>query len=136
MAANLQTYDGDFGFQIAPMVDIIFVLMLFFMACVAFQDEEFKLRASIPAPAYPATIKIAIDVRIADSGDVYLQDKLIAGGDDRTLKPLINWLQVSKERFGATDPVVIAPAPMVKHERIIEVLNAVDTADWDKVSLR
>ena len=33
MAGSIGSDDGDIGFQIAPMVDVVFVLMLFFMAC-------------------------------------------------------------------------------------------------------
>ena len=50
MAANLHSNDGDLGFQVAPMVDVVFVLMLFFLASAAFQDREFDLDAALSVP--------------------------------------------------------------------------------------
>jgi biopolymer transport protein ExbD len=135
MAANIHSDDGDLSFQIAPMVDIVFVLMLFFMAC-GFQAKEFAVNAAIPAPFNPGTPVISIDVTIASSGDVYLQDQLIAGAEDRKIAALIEWLNHSRERFGEGDPVEISPAPTVNHERVMDVLKAVNEAKWTKVTLR
>jgi biopolymer transport protein ExbD len=53
MAANLNADDGDLGFQVAPMVDVVFVLMLFFLACALFQDREFGLNPPCPPRSVP-----------------------------------------------------------------------------------
>ena len=37
MGGSVGSDDGDIGFQIAPMVDVVFVLMLFFMASAGSQ---------------------------------------------------------------------------------------------------
>ena len=44
---------GDFGFQIAPMVDVVFVLLLFFMACAGQNIKEgfFQIGLTVPPPA-------------------------------------------------------------------------------------
>lgn len=137
MSAHLHSDDGDLGFQIAPMVDdIVFVLMLFFLACGSFQRREFGLRTAIPAVAHPGTSEVAINVAIGSGGEVYLQDKLIADAEDREALELVGWLRSVRQNFGESDPVVIAPAPNVAHARIIDVLNAVRNADWSKVALR
>ena len=36
--------DGEFGFQIAPMLDILFVLLLFFMVMAGAQKHETALQ--------------------------------------------------------------------------------------------
>ena len=136
MAANLHSNDGDLGFQVAPMVDVVFVLMLFFLASAAFQDREFDLDAALPVPAHPGTSPIAIDVSIASDGSVYLLNKLVAAAGDRRVTSLSEWLRAARRTFGEGDPLVISPAPTVKHERVMEVLNAVAEAQWTKVSLR
>ena len=41
--------DGDVGFQIAPMVDVVFVLLLFFMASAGSQVIETELNISLPS---------------------------------------------------------------------------------------
>jgi biopolymer transport protein ExbD len=136
MAAQIHTEEGDLGFQIAPMVDIVFVLMLFFVASISFQPKEFTLKASVPAPAPPGTSIVTIDVAIASSGEVYLQNQRIAEADDKKVAALIEWLNQSRDGFGELDPVVITPAPTVTHDRVMDVLYAVNEAKWKSVSLR
>ncbi len=49
MAGSVGSEDGDMGFQIAPMVDVVFVLMLFFMASAGSQIVEKELTINLPA---------------------------------------------------------------------------------------
>src|SRR5205823_3530918 len=50
MAGSVGSEDGDMGFQIAPMVDVVFVLMLFLMAITGFKAKEYMLHANLPSP--------------------------------------------------------------------------------------
>src|SRR5262245_4811559 len=129
MVSPISSDEGDLGFQIAPMVDIVFVLMLFFMACVSFQSREFIIQSSVPTPSHPGTSTVAIDVEIAIDGNVYIQNQLIAATDNKTLDSLIEWLDLARRSFGAKDPVFVSAAPTVNHERVMDVLNAVDKAN-------
>ncbi len=71
--------DGDPGFQIAPMVDVVFVLLLFFMAAAGSQVIEKELNVSLPSgqsasgPGGPPTTPIMVEVR-AD-GHVVVNNK-------------------------------------------------------------
>ncbi len=49
MGGSVGSEDGDIGFQIAPMVDVVFVLMLFFMASAGSQVVEKELNINLPA---------------------------------------------------------------------------------------
>ena len=40
--------DGEFGFQIAPMLDILFVLLLFFMVSAGSQKHEASIVTQLP----------------------------------------------------------------------------------------
>ena len=51
MAGSVGSEDGDIGFQIAPMVDVVFVLMLFFMASAGQQVVERELSVALPLPS-------------------------------------------------------------------------------------
>ena len=58
MAGGGVSEDGDPGFQIAPMVDVVFVLLLFFMASAGSQVIERELNINLPSgrtAAKPAT---------------------------------------------------------------------------------
>ena len=73
--ASIGSEDGDIGFQIAPMVDVVFVLMLFFMACAGQQVIEKELGINLPSGAISvnAVPKTPIMVDISADGQVQVQ---------------------------------------------------------------
>ena len=131
MATHLQSEDGDFGFQIAPMVDVVFVLMLFFMASAGSQIVENELNISLPsgAPAKGANLppKTPIMIDISADGQVVGNNQSFGTPTDRGLVALRDWLK-STQGFGGEDPVIIRPNSQTRHERIVDVLNACSAA--------
>ena len=132
MASSPGTQDGDIGFQIAPMVDVVFVLMLFFMACAGWQMKERELSASLPGNGTGQATVVVIE--IASDGRVLLNDQPLGENGDRQLAGLRAWFTSARERFGSDDPVVIRPAAATRQERIIDVLNATTASGVGKVS--
>ena len=134
--ASLASEDGDIGFQIAPMVDVVFVLMLFFMASAGAQVIERELSINLPsgkasstsAPVTPIVIAIAPDGSIQINGAPY------EGGDAKDLAQTREWLKATVDQFGAKDPVIIQPDPQARHERIVQVLNACAAAGVKNLS--
>lgn len=129
MAGGGVSEDGDVGFQIAPMVDVVFVLLLFFMASAGAQVKEKELNISLPSgrsgPGFgvPTT---PILVEITPNGDVVVNNK--SYGTSKELPELRAWIRETIERFGDKDPFIIQPTPETKHERIMDVLNAAAAA--------
>lgn len=126
MGGSVGSEDGDIGFQIAPMVDVVFVLMLFFMACAGSQVKEKELNIALPSGAsgasnQPAKTPIVID--ISPEGVVSMNDDVYGQPQDRNLGRLRDWLKTTIDQFGGDDPVIIRPQPETKHERIVDVLN-------------
>ena len=132
MASSPGTQDGDIGFQIAPMVDVVFVLMLFFMACAGWQMKERELSANLPGQGKGD--KTVVVIEIADDGRVLLNSQALGETGDHQLAGLRAWFTSARERFGTDDAVVIRPAAATRHERIIDVLNATTAAGVGKVS--
>jgi biopolymer transport protein ExbD len=126
MGGSVGSEDGDIGFQIAPMVDVVFVLMLFFMASAGSQIVENELNISLPsgAPASAtATAKTPIIIDISAEGQVVGNNQSFGTPTDRSLASLRDWLK-STQGFGGEDPVIIRPNSQTRHERIVDVLNA------------
>jgi biopolymer transport protein ExbD len=125
MAGNANSEDGDIGFQIAPMVDVVFVLMLFFMASADSQVAEHELNIRLPsrptAELRGDTTAIIID--ISPDGQVMANNQSLGTPTDKSLAVLRDWLKAT-QRFGGEDPVIIRPNAETRHERIIDVLNA------------
>lgn len=107
------------------MVDVVFVLLLFFMASAGAQIVPRELNISLPsgtaagASGVPST---PIVVEITAAGDVIVNN--LSYGTSKELMELRTWIRETIERFGDKDPFVIQPTPETKHERIMDVLNA------------
>lgn len=137
MAAGGEKADGDVGFQIAPMIDLILVLMVFFMSTVALKQVENELGITLPGTAQMAkTQAAAVDLRIGIDldGSISLNDAPIATASDKDLEQLRARLKEQVDLFGDKIPVVIVPQPDVPHHRIIDVLNACSATKVKNIS--
>jgi biopolymer transport protein ExbD len=121
--------DGDFGFQIAPMVDVVFVLLLFFMACAGQNITEGFMKVALPSGGESSsTTKVPIVIDIDATGNVSVNREPKGGGKgDHELKELTDYLMGSMQS-DPEDPVVIRPSQDALHERVIDVLNSCRTA--------
>ncbi|MBE2181448.1 MAG: biopolymer transporter ExbD [Chthoniobacterales bacterium] len=131
MAGSVGSEDGDVGFQIAPMVDVVFVLLLFFMASAGSQVIERELNISLPSgrgaqssgpPPTPVIIDIGAD------GVVSMNNKTFDTPVSKELPELRARLKENIERFGDKDPVIIRPDENARQDRIIDVLNSAAAA--------
>lgn len=109
------------------MVDVVFVLMLFFMASAGSQIVEKELGINLPSGGSgraggPPPTPIIID--ISAEGQVTMNNQAYGTPGDKNLTGLREWLKNAIEQFGDKDPVIIRPAPDTRHERIMDVLNA------------
>ena len=130
MAGSIGSEDGDIGFQIAPMVDVVFVLMLFFMASAGVQVVEKELAMNLPSgvgkPSDVPTTPVIIE--ITGDGQVSANDTPFGTKDDKNLQSLRDYFKHNIAQFGDKDPVIVRPSPETTHERIMDVLNAAAAA--------
>ncbi len=128
MAGGGVSEDGDAGFQIAPMVDVVFVLLLFFMASAGSQIVEKELNINLPSgrgsSASSEVPKVPIIIDILPNGQVQSATRLFDAPTSKDLPELKAWLSDTIAKFGDKDPYIIRPDPQTRHERIIDVLNA------------
>jgi len=127
MAGSVGSEDGDVGFQIAPMVDVVFVLMLFFMASAGSQVVEKELNINLPSGRSGPSADLPptpIIIDISPEGQVTANNTNYGTTSDKNLTALREWLTGAIEQFGADNPVIIRPAPQTKQDRVIDVLNA------------
>src|SRR4051812_5178346 len=123
MAASGESENGDMGFQIAPMVDVVFVLLLFFIALAAFKPEEYLLKARLPGPPGSGLVTGVIRIDITEAGVVSVNDTKCGEAMDHALPELRAWLK-NIMSYGSSDPVLIHPAPGTEQVRITDVLGA------------
>jgi biopolymer transport protein ExbD len=133
--------EGEFGLQIAPMLDVMFVLLLFFMVAAGSNaSKEGELGIQIPGQSQasaestaPQPFIIAID----QAGNIMLNNSPVADPRDEELKVLRGRLAESIDAIGGDSaPVIVAPDPMTQHTRVIQVLDACSYAKVKKLTFR
>jgi biopolymer transport protein ExbD len=118
--------DGDHGFQIAPMLDILFVLLLFFMVSAGAQKHEKNLTTQLPggAPGGDVPVQVTIDA----DGQVMVNNVPTDTPDDHKLPDTVGRLKAIVAA-NAKQPIVISPTKSTRHQRVVDVLNACAAAE-------
>src|SRR5207247_3912666 len=78
MRLELNPSEGNLGFQIAPMIDVVFVIMLFFMVIAGAVKVENELNSQLPGTATTSSSTDFVDeqiITISDTGEVSLNDE-------------------------------------------------------------
>jgi biopolymer transport protein ExbD len=118
------------GFQIAPMIDVVFVIMLFFMVMAGATQIENELNLKLPGTISPDTPMKPLEetqIRVLDNGDVLLNDDLMGDGKDTKLLALSQTLITLAATAKAADSevvVTIVADELAPYQRVINVLNA------------
>jgi len=119
--------DGEFGLQIAPMLDILFVLLLFFMVAAGSQKHEASIVTQLPGGGSGPSPKIPVQVTIDADGQVNINNAPV---DTTTGDDLPETISRLKAILGnnPTQPIIISPTASTKQQRVVDVLNACTAA--------
>lgn len=125
----------NLGFQIAPMIDVVFVIMLYFMVMAgAVQVENAhntKLPGTVQVESSSTPMPDEIAIRIEDDGQVYLNEDPLDAPENKGLPELasnLNQLRESSEASKAEVLVTIYANEQAKYERVVDVLDALSRA--------
>jgi biopolymer transport protein ExbD len=134
-----EVHPDELPFQIAPMIDIIFILILFFMVTAGAQKVENHLTIRLPGdPGQPILNMIDEQiVQIDTNGQVTLNDQTFDSPADKEMPGLKQTLTRFKEISDmnkSTALLTISSSPHAKYERVIDVLNACAAAKIEGVT--
>jgi len=126
----------NMGFQIAPMIDVVFVIMLFFMVMAGAVKVERELKTQLPGLGTPAlsdesTPPDEILVTVEESGAVTLNEEEFDSPADKVLPNFTNTLMRLKQEAdhrNAKVMVTIQAEEQARYERVIDVLNSMAKA--------
>jgi len=117
--------DRHIGFQMAPMIDIVFLLLVFFIASAVYSQWERKLEITVPtarsAKEAPRFLGEAI-VNIDAAGRVFLNSI------EYTPARLAELLRQLAATY-PDQPVVVRADRMTRYEDVIRVLDICRQAD-------
>jgi biopolymer transport protein ExbD len=132
--------DGGIGFQIAPMIDVVFVIMLFFMVMAGEVTVEKELNSQLPGTSESANSVEFSDeqiITISENGEVSLNDEPMdpAGGQDLPqLKSTLVRLKQNADAAKTPLIVTIISDETAKYGRTVDVLDALAVAKIECVS--
>lgn len=138
--ARVESEQIHLGFQIAPMIDVVFVIMLFFMVMAGAVQVEHELNLKLPGTIESGTPPDAIEetqIRVGDAGEVLLNDDLIGEPGDAKLNNLtasMMRLAEASKAAGSKIVVTITAAEQAPYQRVINVLNSLSIAKVKNVT--
>ncbi|MGB3121680.1 MAG: biopolymer transporter ExbD [Verrucomicrobiales bacterium] len=116
--------------QMGPMIDMVFLLLVFFMVSARPVKEEADIPIGLPGQvSQEEAVEIPDEQRIEikAGGQIVLNDLELGKPGDSELQNLIAVLErfrKSAESSGSDPLVTLAPEDSALHQRIVDVLNA------------
>ncbi len=132
--------EANFGFQIAPMIDVVFVIMLFFMVMAGAVKVERELNTKLPGTAEtsgPMDFVDEIIINISIAGEVTLNDEPMDTPASKDLPQLRNTLLRLKQGSDAAKTpvmVTIVSEGEARYHRTVDVLDALAVAQIENVT--
>lgn len=128
------------GFQIAPMIDVVFVIMLFFMVMAGAVKVENEYATTLPGNAEAPSATEFFDeiiINISETGEVSLNDEPLAAPENRDMQRLRGTLlRLKQNADNAKAPalVTIVSDPSARYSRTVDVLDVLAQAKIETVT--
>ncbi len=132
----------NLGFQIAPMIDVVFVILLFFIVQASDIQVENAHVTKLPGTVESSTETVLPDeiaVRVEDDGQVYLNDDPLDAPETKNLPEFAGSLNSLREASDASKSkvlVTIYANELARYERVIDVLDALSRAKISDVTFQ
>ena len=127
--------------DISSLIDIAFLLLLYFLVTSSLQPQEADLELALPAQIQskaPFTLD-PMKIRIDGQGLIFKDtEEISTDPNDHELETLVNQLTRYKEETENLEskPIVIVEADDdVKHQRLVDVMNAMTKVGIKNVTL-
>ncbi|MDF7801535.1 biopolymer transporter ExbD [Pontiellaceae bacterium B1224] len=125
--------------EIAPLIDVVFLLLIYFMVTASLVKKEADLSFMLPAKVdVPDSLDLPIEVliEVSELGDIVING-MVFGSGETNLDDLIGQLLTLKEAADSSGSeliVNIMPADKAIHGRIIRVMDACAAANVKNMS--
>jgi biopolymer transport protein ExbD len=132
----------NLGFQIAPMIDVVFVILLFFIVQAGDIQVENSHVTQLPGSVEsPTAVELPDEVSIVveDDGQIYMNEEPMDEPGSKNLPQLASSLNGLREASEATKTkvlVTIYANELAKYERVVDVLDALTRAQINNVTFQ
>lgn len=133
----------NLGFQIAPMIDVIFVILLYFMVMAGQVQKENAHNTKLPGTEASTTEPVVtpdeVSVLIEEDGQVYMNDEPMDTPDSKELPQLassLSQLEQSSRQMDSKLLVTIYANEVSKYQRVVDVFDALSRAQVSNVTFQ
>jgi biopolymer transport protein ExbD len=132
-------YDAHYGPNMTPMVDVVMVILIFFMASTAFLGPEWFLKTNLPvtgpapAPADVQPTRLRIALSLNDAGATVASVGESIGMDLATLDTVL--LETVERATAENTIVLVAPSPEVPYDDVVRLHETCARLGITKVGL-
>ncbi|WP_455222492.1 ExbD/TolR family protein [Kaarinaea lacus] len=111
----------DLDVNITPLIDIVFLLLIFFMVSTTFERES-EIDVTLPQAAIdaPQEQSEVIEIVISSQGEFYVNGKRVINKQVSTLKQAL--LKVANGR--EDPPIIISADAKATHQSVVTVMDA------------
>ena len=107
--------------NLTPLIDVVFLLLIFFMVSTTF-DRDSELSIELPAASAEAQTRQpeSIDVAIDAQGRVYVNGRQLLNTQSKTLR------QALQSAAGDHDspPIIISADAKTPHQAVVQIMDA------------
>ena len=120
--------------DMTPMIDCVFLLLVFFMVSTTFNKQEADISFALPGTAEQSdSVEIPDEqiIQLTEAGNVFLNDLEYDKPTDPDMPELVKTLILFRQTAEANKVpamITIAPEDDVKQQRVVDVLNACTAA--------
>lgn len=120
------------SFQLAPMIDIVFLLLIFFLVTYQITEQEKDLKVAVPTTsegsqkarvANKIVINLSVDGEITISGEVYTKDQL-----REKLERIVKAAELANEGGSDQQPVRIRADRDGRNQQLLELVDEIQKA--------
>ena len=129
------------GLQIGPLIDVVFLLLIYFIVTSSLKSPEADLGIRLPGSMSQSTTLQMPDEQILEisaEGAVNLNNTLFANEGGRQMPELVEMLvryRLASESTGNKALITIQAEDATKHQRVIDVMNACGEAGITNVTV-
>jgi biopolymer transport protein ExbD len=122
----------DVGVNLTPLIDVVFLLLIFFMVSTTFTRES-HLQIELPeASGEPAeALAEQIDVVISAGGDISVNGRPLVNNDEETLRRAVEEVSGGSSEL----PFIITADAKTPHEFVVRAMDVAGKLGFVKLSI-
>ena len=122
----------EVGVDLTPLIDVVFLLLIFFMVSTTFTRES-HLKVDLPeASGNPAESEVRqVDVVVNAEGQYYVNDKALINNQRETLQRAVSELTTGDTSL----PFIITADARTPHQYVVRAMDVAGRLGFSKLSI-